>query len=82
VAETLEQKNTRLRIVFDEILTKQSHSDTFLVELLDILHFFGPTLTEADMALQNAAKTVLNIAGLWGDTEEDRALVTRRLTGR
>jgi hypothetical protein len=53
----------------------------FTERILDVLHFFGPAQNERDMALQNAAKSILHMAGWWGDSDDDRAEIVRKLTG-
>lgn len=52
-----------------------------LERTLDILHFFGPAQNERDIALQNAAKSLLHEGGWWGDSDDDRAEIVRKLTG-
>jgi hypothetical protein len=51
------------------------------VHLLGMLHFFGAAQNERDIALQNAAKAYLAAGGYWGDTDDDRAEIVRKLTG-
>jgi hypothetical protein len=77
-----QERNAELKMAFDGVLVKTPHGNMVLMKILDILHFFGPTMDEGDMALQNAAKTILNICGVWGDTDEDQKMIVRKLTGR
>jgi hypothetical protein len=74
------EKRNRERAAFYEVF--KSPSGPFVLEKIgDICHFYGPAETEADMVLQNAFKTMLCILGVWGDSDEDRREVTRKLLG-
>jgi hypothetical protein len=61
-------------------LVARSHPE-MVERTLDILHFFGPAQNERDFALQNAAKAWLHEAGWWGDSDDDRIEIVRKLTG-
>lgn len=71
-------KRRRLQAAFQ--LAYRAHP-AVLERTLDVLHFYGPALTEVDMALQNAAKSLLHAAGWWGDSDDDRREIVRKLTG-
>jgi hypothetical protein len=57
------------------------NGNEFLVELGEILHFFGPAYTPEDMVLQNAFKTVLHRLGSWADDDAGRMAIIRKLRG-
>jgi hypothetical protein len=72
-------KQKDMHLDFVTVFKMHPRGPAVLQEVLDILHFFGAAVTPADMALQNAAKTILHHTGVWGDVEADRAAVVRRL---
>ena len=76
--ETITRRK-RMQAAFESVFKGGEMGKVVLTEVLDILHFFGPCLDESDMALQNAAKSILHHLGVWGDSDEDRIAIVERL---
>ena len=66
---------------FDSVFIKTPRGRAVLSEIARILHFTVPAITQEDMALQNAFKSILHRLGRWSDDDVVADEIIGRLIG-